>query len=340
MQYKITVWRVDPDNVFEVSTSSTRYENELEEILASNPEILGDDIAIIGRQVGTDFGPLDLLAINEDGDLVVIELKRDQPPRNVISQVLEYGAWVSKLTEDEIERILLKYYEGKYGSLENFILERFNKKIDDIDININQRYIIISRRWNKRFLDVIEYLRSFGINIDIFLYTHFKINDANYISFLRITKEEVSLSLKDLKKREDVKLIIDKKIQDKGLKNLFDCVEKSLKNSNLSEIFRLVPAKSLYEISEKENNKVIVRINIDESNKERGLKFQLYTRRLSDLLVMDLETLKKDILPSNINNWQYARTKEEYQGNEWFFNDCKQIKEFFDKISKVLNNNY
>ncbi|OPY49148.1 MAG: hypothetical protein A4E49_03229 [Methanosaeta sp. PtaU1.Bin112] len=45
---------------------------DLEPWLASNPEIIGADIMIIGRQVMTKSGPIDLLGIDKSGNTVII----------------------------------------------------------------------------------------------------------------------------------------------------------------------------------------------------------------------------------------------------------------------------
>ncbi len=52
---------------------------DLEPWIESNPEILGPDIAIIGRQTTSKSGPIDLLGIDKTGNTVVVELKRDGP---------------------------------------------------------------------------------------------------------------------------------------------------------------------------------------------------------------------------------------------------------------------
>lgn len=50
---------------------------------------------LIGRQEDTGFGGrIDLLAIAPDGALVLIELKRDKTPRDVVAQSLDYAGWV------------------------------------------------------------------------------------------------------------------------------------------------------------------------------------------------------------------------------------------------------
>lgn len=64
-------------------------EGQLEEILAEDIRIVSPNWMVIGRQVPTGYGTyIDLLCIDRDGHLVVIELKRDMTPREVVAQVL------------------------------------------------------------------------------------------------------------------------------------------------------------------------------------------------------------------------------------------------------------
>jgi len=63
----------------------------LEEWLESNPDGILEDgnILIIGRQVATDLGGfIDLLGVDRNGDMVVVELKRDRTPRDTLAQAL------------------------------------------------------------------------------------------------------------------------------------------------------------------------------------------------------------------------------------------------------------
>ena len=51
---------------------------------------------MIGREVETDFGgSIDILCIDAEGDLVIVELKRDRTPREVTAQALDYASWVT-----------------------------------------------------------------------------------------------------------------------------------------------------------------------------------------------------------------------------------------------------
>ena len=69
---------------------------------------------LIGRQQRTDFGGIiDLLAVAPDGALVLIELKRDRTPRDVVAQSLDYASWVEKLKPEDIAAIYSRFAPGK-----------------------------------------------------------------------------------------------------------------------------------------------------------------------------------------------------------------------------------
>lgn len=87
-----------------IPTRILKTELELEDILFRDPQILGENLLIIGRQIHARSGCIiDLLGINRLGEVVVIELKRDRPPREVVSQLNSYLVSVEKWTEHDLE---------------------------------------------------------------------------------------------------------------------------------------------------------------------------------------------------------------------------------------------
>jgi RecB family endonuclease NucS len=65
-------------------------EAQLETLIAGDVTVLGLDVLLIGRQVVTAYGKrIDLLGIDAEGDLHLIELKRDRTPREVVVQALD-----------------------------------------------------------------------------------------------------------------------------------------------------------------------------------------------------------------------------------------------------------
>ena len=83
------VWTVSKDPG-EVPQGILPSEQMLEEMIVAQPRILSSEWMLIGRQVDTGYGGrLDLLAIAPDGSLVLVELKRDRTPREVVAQAQE-----------------------------------------------------------------------------------------------------------------------------------------------------------------------------------------------------------------------------------------------------------
>ena len=81
-------------------------EDDLQRWIAEDPLLIGLDLLIIGREIYTSFGAqVDLLGLDQDGNLVIIECKRERTPREVIAQLLDYGNWVSGLSTRQV-------YEG------------------------------------------------------------------------------------------------------------------------------------------------------------------------------------------------------------------------------------
>jgi hypothetical protein len=82
----------------------------IQDWIERQPDLLGLDLLIIGREVATSHGGwIDLLGIDDEGDLAILELKRDRTPREVIAQVLDYASWVANLKTREVHDIALRY---------------------------------------------------------------------------------------------------------------------------------------------------------------------------------------------------------------------------------------
>ena len=97
------LYRVEPesrqsDRIAEVDFAQLglRERRDIQEWVAANPGILGDDLLIIGKEFSgfdrTDER-LDLLAVDSDGKLVVIELKRDDTGTDAHWQAIKYASY-------------------------------------------------------------------------------------------------------------------------------------------------------------------------------------------------------------------------------------------------------
>ena len=89
-----------------------RERQDIQEWVAANPDILGEDLLIIGKEFsGFDRTNerLDLLAVDADGKLVIIELKRDDTGADAHWQAIKYASYLHRASIDDILRILGEY---------------------------------------------------------------------------------------------------------------------------------------------------------------------------------------------------------------------------------------
>src|SRR5205807_3299520 len=112
-----------------LSASRLPSEHKLEEMIVRDVSILSSEWMLIGRQEATTHGGrIDLLAIAPDGSLVLIELKRDRTPREIVAQALDYASWVEQLTAEKVAQIYQRFCNG--GSLDAAFAQRFGTELD------------------------------------------------------------------------------------------------------------------------------------------------------------------------------------------------------------------
>lgn len=93
----------------------------LEEVFLRNPSMLMPGLQLVGRQLTTANGSLDLLGIDSEGRLVVFELKRGTLTRNAVAQAIDYASWLDSLDDDDLwTRISENSRQDGIGHIENF----------------------------------------------------------------------------------------------------------------------------------------------------------------------------------------------------------------------------
>ena len=109
MNTDIGIWTIDRKSGNGSRLDVTeRFETEemLEDVLVENPDMLMRGLALIGRQVPVGTGYIDLLGIDEDGRLVVFELKREKLTREAVAQILDYCTYLETLGDSEIATLV------------------------------------------------------------------------------------------------------------------------------------------------------------------------------------------------------------------------------------------
>lgn len=146
---------------------------DLEPWIESKPAILGPDIAIIGRQVKCKSGAIDLLGIDKTGNVVIVELKRDNLPREALAQAIDYASDAAEWSIEKLGEVCSEY-QGK--SLEEVITESFaDVDIEALSINETQRVILVGFAVESALERMIEWLSdNFSVNINAVVLSYIK----------------------------------------------------------------------------------------------------------------------------------------------------------------------
>lgn len=144
MASEIKSWQIIDGTLVPLQSSlandGKKERDDLEQWIKSNPQILGDDIAVIGEQVYTSSGPLDFLGIDNYGNIVIVELKRDRLPREALAQAIDYASDIASWEIDRFREIC-KAYTGQ--ELEDFLQEKFEDiSLEDLALTKHNDYCL------------------------------------------------------------------------------------------------------------------------------------------------------------------------------------------------------
>lgn len=179
MSFNMNLWKVENNKLKELPKSRLDNEERLENWIANDSSITGLDLLIIGRQVVTFYGGrIDLLGIDYEGNLVILELKKDKTPRDVVAQALDYASWIKDLNYKQIEAITMKYL--KCGLKEAFE-EKFQTNIPE-EINKNHSIVIVASELDASSERIVHYLSSeYDININCIFFDFFKEENQEFL---------------------------------------------------------------------------------------------------------------------------------------------------------------
>jgi hypothetical protein len=180
MPIEIGVWNIN-NKPTRVAFSSMESESRLEDILFEDISILSPGLMLVGRQVPTAFGTyIDLLAIDVDGNLSVIELKRHKTPREVVAQAIDYASWVQTLSYDDITAIYADQDNGR--EFEQGFEEAFGGNPPE-KLNESLQIIIVAAELDHASERIINYLTdNFGVPINAVFFRYFKDGDNEYLT--------------------------------------------------------------------------------------------------------------------------------------------------------------
>lgn len=167
------------DDSFEKVESCTYAEigvwepRQIQDWIRKFPELLGEELLIVADQFAnfsTSSDRLDLLALDRDGNLVVIELKRDASASYADLQAIRYAAMVSSMTLDTLAQYYVSFLrkfnqeEVDEDEARTRIVE-FVRSEEFEDISSSPRIILCSLDFSPEVTTTALWLHNFGIDI-------------------------------------------------------------------------------------------------------------------------------------------------------------------------------
>ncbi len=297
MAQVVRLWEItDKDELVEINQSKLNLEERIENWLENDISIIANDLLVIGRQVETSFGGIiDILCLDSNGDVVIVELKKDKTPRVIAAQVIDYGSWVQDLSFEKIAVIGNAYY--RVEGLKEAFRNKFGEEYPEI-VNESHKMLVVASEIDSSTERIIKYLsETYGVGINAITFNYFKKDGGKeYLSRVFLIdpsevkppngKRQKSLSFEQFQEMAD----------SNGVGDLY---EKAL--SELRPLFYTV-TRHVTGIAIKgrfvERNSIpsIIVIYPFYSDAENGLKLAIYVDRLVEYLNIDKDTLLS-ILP-------------------------------------------
>lgn len=176
-------------------------ESDIEEMLRKNIDLLCEEeesLLIVGQQVKDSANTRnDLTAIDNNGNLVLIEVKRDKNDITARKEPLEFQAiryaasCATIRTTDELEQKIFKYYIAKYkeeytvkfpgfseAEIAKRILNDFKDKNEIKTFNERQRIILVASEFDEHTLSAVAWLISNKVDISCFVISPYILDNS------------------------------------------------------------------------------------------------------------------------------------------------------------------
>ena len=187
MTLEAKVWRVDGDGPKLLKPSRLNEEKRLEDWLCDDVRLLSEGLLVIGRQIALSGGTLDLLAVDQEANLVIVELKRDRTPREVVAQTLDYASCIEDFGREDVERYARDFLHEEFDAA---FARRFGHEAPE-SVNSRHRMYIVASALDSATMRIVEYLsRVHGVDINAATFSYFDTEQGEFIARSTLLDED------------------------------------------------------------------------------------------------------------------------------------------------------
>ena len=196
MLYKLGKSAKKFDSIDPLPFSGVPLEKELEDLLAQNLwDVLFESSQLMPILQERSWQPeADIYALNEQGDLVIFELKRAHADGGAVHQALRYCEKAGRYSYEKLEEMLGHYRKGKTVNLQEEHRSAFELEhpLDQAAFNRQQKLMIIGSAGDDELIRNVDYWRSRGIPLDFIPYRVYKIAGEHYFEFFSLPYDQHS----------------------------------------------------------------------------------------------------------------------------------------------------
>lgn len=233
-----------------------RERDHLQEWIAHNPEVLGEDLLIIQKEFdgfSDTQERLDLLALDKMGGIVVIENKLDDTGRDVVWQALKYTSYCSTLTTEQIIKIYQSYLDKNEGGNAKENIEEF-LEYDNEELILNdrdQRIMFVANNYRKEVTSTVIWLLEHDIQIQCFKATPYSKGEELFLDLRQIIPlpetEEFMIDMKE-KEKDNRQRTRAANRDNEELRTFWTDVKNGL-SGEAKELFNRITPKGIYNMN-------------------------------------------------------------------------------------------
>ena len=191
---EVALWQIDPDaseaaaEPLRLHESFIELEKKLEDWIEANPDLVEQGLRIVGRQVQTVAGPVDLIGRDPQGRWTIIEIKRAQPTRLALAQAIDYASALAELSNEELTRAIAAHPAKQTGQASPAM------QLDESPSEREVRIILVGAGREQGLQRIVNFLAKFQLPISVVAFSVFQVAGAGHLLLRELTESEGALA--------------------------------------------------------------------------------------------------------------------------------------------------
>lgn len=343
MPKEIKLWQINSNDMLkQINVSKLNLEDRIENWLEKDISMISENLLVIGRQVKTAYGKyIDLLCLNDEGDIIIVELKRDKTPRDVTAQILDYASWIGELSNKEVTDIANDYFYKYDTNLEEAFQNKFDKDLPEV-LNESHKMLVVASEMDNSTERIINYLSDeYGVGINVVTFQYFKDEKGNEFigRIFLIEPEQVDYNVKTKSGSKRRSPLTYEELKREAERNeVLELYQELINGFEICFDFKGTTLSSITFIGKlDESNKTMIGIYPKKSSKEEGIYLDLYITRIAKYFGVQKQDIL-DKLPPRIKD---KEPEEAWSGGPpkltGYFKNLDEINEFVNYLRSFVS---